>query len=167
MAHMLVVEVNDAQFAQAMKRLDELIKDMTPALRGIGEYLAGSSQDRFGSQTAPDGSAWTPLSKWYRDGKSANQDKILTLRGYLRSSVHWQVMPDQVLVGSNLEYAAIHQFGGIIRPKQAKALKVGGRVVSQVKIPARPYLGISTDDATESEALVADYLAGAFKRGPA
>ena len=36
MAHMLVVEVNDAQFSEAMKRLDELIKNMTPALRGIG-----------------------------------------------------------------------------------------------------------------------------------
>ncbi|MCH4573103.1 phage virion morphogenesis protein [Achromobacter xylosoxidans] len=167
MAHMLVVEVNDAQFAEAMKRLDELIKDMTPALRGIGEYLASSSKDRFGSQTAPDGSAWAPLSEWYRESKRANKDKVLTLNGYLCNTIHWQVFPDQVLVGSNLEYAAIHQFGGIIRPKRAKALKVGGRVVSQVKIPARPYLGISTDDATESEALVAEYLGGAFKGGPA
>ncbi|CUJ55617.1 phage virion morphogenesis protein [Achromobacter sp. 2789STDY5608621] len=162
---MLVVTVNDAQFAQTMKRLAELAQDMTPALRGIGEYLAGSSRDRFGSQTAPDGSAWTPLAHWYREAKPANKDKILTLRGYLSSSIHWQVLPDSVLVGSNLEYAAIHQFGGVIRPKQRKALKVGGRAVSQVKIPARPYLGISTDDATESEALVADYLAGAFKGG--
>lgn len=162
---MLVVTVNDAQFVQAMRRLAELAQDMTPALRGIGEYLAGSSRDRFGSQTAPDGSAWTPLAHWYREAKPASKDKILTLRGYLSSSIHWQVLPDSVLVGSNLEYAAIHQFGGVIRPKQRKALKVGGRVVSQVKIPARPYLGISTDDATESEALVADYLAGAFKGG--
>ena len=44
MAHMLVVEVNDAQFAEAMKRLDELIKDMTPALRGIGERLLEAMQ---------------------------------------------------------------------------------------------------------------------------
>lgn len=167
MATMLVVEVNDAQFAQAMKRLTELMADMTPALRGIGEYLASSSQDRFGTQTAPDGSAWTPLSHWYRETKPANKDKVLTLRGYLRSSIHWQVLPDQVLVGSNLEYAAIHQFGGVIRPKKAKALKVGGRVVSQVKIPARQYLGISAEDATESEELAADYLAGAFRGGPA
>ncbi|MNR54745.1 Phage virion morphogenesis family protein [compost metagenome] len=66
-----------------------------------------------------------------------------------------------------MEYAAIHQFGGVIRPKKAKALKVGGRVVSQVRIPARQYLGISAEDATESEELAADYLAGAFKGGPA
>lgn len=163
MAHMLVVEVNDVQFAQAMKRLDDFIKDMTPALRGIGEYLVGSSQARFQSQTAPDGTAWAPLSQWYRDSKPFNKDKILTLRGYLCSSIHWQVLPDQVLVGSNLEYAAIHQFGGIIRPKRAKALKVGQRIVSQVRIPARQYLGLCAEDVAESEALAAEYLGSAFK----
>lgn len=165
MANMLVVQVNDAQFARAMARLAELATDLTPALRGIGEYLAGSSRDRFKTQTAPDGSAWAPLSKWYRDTKASNQDKILTLRGYLRNSITWQVLPDRVLVGSNLEYAAIHQFGGVIRPKQAKALKVGGRVVSQVKIPARQYLGLSADDTTEIEAQVSDYLASPFRGG--
>lgn len=164
---MLVITVDDAQFARAMQRLAELAQDMAPALRGVGEYLAGSSQDRFTTQMAPDGSAWAPLSQWYRDGKPVNQDKILTLRGYLRSSIHWQVLPDQLLVGSNLEYAAIHQFGGVIRPKHVKALKVGGRYVSQVRIPAREYLGLSAEDATESEAIVADYLVEPIKDGSA
>ncbi|MFY3986072.1 phage virion morphogenesis protein [Achromobacter xylosoxidans] len=162
---MLVVEINDAKFAEAMARLTELARDVTPALRGIGEYLANSSRDRFKTQTAPDGSAWAPLSKWYEQAKPVNKDKILTLHGYLCNTIHWQVMPDSVLVGSNLEYAAIHQFGGIIRPKRGKALKVGGRLVSQVRIPAREYLGVSAEDAAGCEGVVADYLGGAFEGG--
>lgn len=160
---MLVVEINDAKFAQAMARLAELARDVTPALRGIGEYLANSSRDRFKTQTAPDGSAWAPLSTWYEKTKPVNQDKILTLHGYLCNTIHWQVFPDSVLVGSNLEYAAIHQFGGVIRPKRAKALKVGGRPVSQVRIPARAYLGISAEDAAGCEGVVMDYLASGIK----
>lgn len=162
---MLIVEIDDAKFVQAMARLAELARDMTPALRGIGEYLANSSRDRFKTQTAPDGSAWAPLSKWYELAKPVNQDNILTLHGYLCNTIHWQVFPDSVLVGSNLEYAAIHQFGGIIRPRRAKALKVGGRLVGQVRIPAREYLGLSAEDVAGCEGVVADYLGGAFDGG--
>jgi len=51
------------------------------------------------------------------------------------------------IVGTNVKYAAIHEFGGIIRPKSAGGLLVfqaesGGDFVfaKQVKIPRRPYL---------------------------
>ncbi len=47
-------------------------------------------------------------------------------------------------VGTNLVYAAIHEYGGIIRPKVKQFLRfvIDGRVIfaKAVQIPARPYL---------------------------
>jgi phage virion morphogenesis protein len=65
------------------------------------------------------------------------------------------------LVGATMEYAAIHQWGGEIRPRTAKALFVPGYGrLKKVTIPARPYLGVSPDDADVIEAAVAAFLAG-------
>ncbi|MDO5604798.1 MAG: phage virion morphogenesis protein [Paracoccus sp. (in: a-proteobacteria)] len=58
---------------------------------------------------------------------------------------------NSVDIGTNLHYAAIHQFGGTIQPKAGGALTfmlaTGQMIlVGAVTMPARPYLGISTDD---------------------
>ena len=159
---MLVVQVDDRQFRRAMERLAARAKDLTPVLRGIGEYLVQTTQDRFKTQTAPDGTPWQPLQAWYQQQKPQNADKILTLRGYLRNTLHWQVIPDELLVGSSLVYAAIQHFGGKIRAKKGRALSLRGRFVSSVTIPSRRYLGISPTDGEHVEGMVADYLAGAI-----
>ena len=53
---------------------------------------------------------------------------------------------DAVRVGTNVVYAAIHNYGGTIKPKKAKYLKfmVGGQWASkkEVTIPQRQFLGI-------------------------
>jgi len=162
MTNQYLVEVDHKAFNAALSRLAQATENAEPILRGIGEYLRNSTADRFKSQTDPDGNPWTPLSPDYQADKDNNPDKILTLNGYLRKIV-FQVEGDAVLVGSNMEYAAIHQFGGTIRPKTARALKFGDRMVASVTIPARPYLGISDADAAEVEALVSDYLQGALE----
>jgi len=155
------VEVDHKAFNEALARLARATDKPEPVLRGIGEYLRNSTADRFKTQESPDGAPWKPLSETYKASKASNADKILTLGGYLRKIV-FQVAGDTVLVGSPMEYAAIHQFGGTIRPKNAKALSVGGRYVASVTIPARPYLGVSDENAKGIEALVSDYLAGAL-----
>jgi phage gpG-like protein len=55
--------------------------------------------------------------------------------GRLRSSINGQVRGDAAYIGTNVEYAAIHEFGGktkphTIRAKKAKALRftMGGQV---------------------------------------
>lgn len=49
------------------------------------------------------------------------------------------------IVGTDVEYAAIHEFGGVIRPKNEGrylVFEVGGefRMMRQVEIPKRPYM---------------------------
>jgi phage gpG-like protein len=59
-----------------------------------------------------------------------------------------------VTIGSDRPYAAIHQFGGIIRPKSGGRLKfqVNGQWFSakQVTIPARPFFPFRNGKLIES-----------------
>lgn len=150
----------------------------------LGEYLQSSTQARFKTQTAPSGAPWAPLKRSTIRGKKYNADKILTLRGYLRGGIRWQAPDDNtVQVGTNLEYAAIHQFGGEIqqparqatvryRSKAGRTLFAGRRhkkaterLVSipahTVTMPARPFLGISAQDDQEIREIIQEWLARA------
>ena len=177
----LTAAVEDAQARELLQRLGEPgTDDLMPRL---GEYLQASTQKRFKTQTGPDGAAWAPLQPRYARSKKYNKDKVLTLRGYLRSGIHYQATgPAEVEVGSNTKYAAIHQLGGSIdmperqatlrfRSKAGRVLFAGKkhkraaeRKVSigahQVNIPARPFLGVSPADDKEIRAIVMDWLIG-------
>jgi HK97 gp10 family phage protein len=67
----------------------------------------------------------------------------------LRRSIHVETFEKSeqrvsVLIGTDLEYAAIHEYGGDIVPRNARALvfEIDGEVIvtQRVTIPARPYL---------------------------
>ncbi len=165
---------------------DQAARDPSGLMPRLGEYLQGSTQKRFKTQTATDGTPWAPLQKRYARRKRYNKDKVLTLRGYLRSYIHYQVTGgDSVEVGSNQKYAAIHQFGGEIdmpeRQATARYRSVAGKVlfagkkhkrateravtvpVHFVKIPARPFLGLSAEDDREISRIIRDWLASGGK----
>lgn len=142
------------------------IENPAPLLAQLGEYTLRTTRDRFKSQTAPDGTAWQALVPWYRKEKSQNKNRVLTLRGFLRGQLVSQVVNGRsVEVGSNLVYAAAHQFGATIQPKRAKVLVFRGHAAKSVTIPARPYLGLSEVDKNELVERTLDWLrtAGGLK----
>jgi phage gpG-like protein len=68
--------------------------------------------------------------------------------GKLSSSLRWWLVGDKAFVGTNLVYAAIHEFGGTIVPRSAKYLHFRTRdgqwhMVKEVHMPPRPYLAPS------------------------
>ena len=165
-----------------LARMDAAMDNTAPLLARIGEYLQGSSRDRFKSQAGPDGSAWQPLQPRYQRRKKQNKDKILTLRGYLRGQIHWQPDGDDaVRVGTSAKYGAIHQFGGTIqqparqstvhfgagkakhlfvkkkKSKRSMQVSIGAH---QVNMPARPYLGVNAGDQEQIRLRVMDWLSG-------
>ena len=130
--------------------LVDAINDPSPLLAELGEYGLRSTRARFKTQTAPDGTAWTALQPWSQKEKRRNKNRILTLNGYLRGQMTWQLVGDRTVeIGSNLPYAAVHQFGATIKPRAAKVLMFRGHVAKSVTIPARPYLGLSDEDRSE------------------
>lgn len=178
----LTITLDAAQVQAALQRL--ATADTAELMPRLGEYLQRTTQDRFKTQTAPDGTPWTPLQPRYARRKKYNQDKVLTLRGYLRSGIHYQVTaPDTVEVGTNTKYGAIHQLGGTIdmpaRQAKVRYRSVAGHVLfakktqrrgvteqavtidaHQVKMPPRPFLGISADDHREVLDIFKDWLLG-------
>lgn len=178
--------VDDAEVrAQLIALLRADTGDLMPRL---GEYLLKSTQDRFGSQTAPDGTPWAVLKTRYARRKKYNKDKILTLRGYLRSGIRYRVTgANSVEVGTNTKYAAIHQFGGTTdqnaQSRRVRYRSVAGRILFaskrhkenvterwvtrgayQINMPARPFLGVSATDDKEIQSIVLDWVIGSAGR---
>lgn len=119
MATDLQVKVDDRELLDAMARLRlslPLSGDMTPAMQRIGLVLKSAAQLRFRQQQAPDG---TPWKKGHKES-----GRTLTDKGLLRRSLSTVATRSDVTVGTNLAYAAIHQFGGEIRPVNSRFLSV-------------------------------------------
>ena len=157
------VRIDDKAVRQAFHRLAMVTGGNTkPVMGAIGQAVVASTQRRFVSQTSPDGQHWLPVNPLRAADK--RNSRILTESGRLRSSINARPGNDSVRIGTNVLYAAIHQFGGVILPKNAQKLKfmMGGIrfSVARVVMPARPYLGISDDDHEE----IRDIVLGALDR---
>lgn len=140
------LRVEDADVLAALRRVAGVLSDPTPLAGELAALGESSTRLRFRTQTGPDGVAWKQsLRAKVTGGRTLTQD------GHLSGSLSSRHGRDFGEWGVNRIYAAIHQFGGMIRPVNAKALRFqlasgGFAVVKSVTMPARPYLGISDDD---------------------
>jgi phage virion morphogenesis protein len=155
----LNTEIRDQVTSEVLDQIVRNMGSLRPALMEIGEHLQGSVEERFRTETDPEGQPWEPLSPLTLANK--RNDKILTESGGpgLRGSIHYQVGSNSLEQGTNKIYGAIHQLGGTIRAKRAPALAIGRpggafALVKQVTIPARPYLGLSEDDRQAIDAIL-------------
>lgn len=93
--------------------------DMKPVMTVVGRVLLSAAQMRFRSMSGPDGKAWKKSRRALEAG-----GQTLSLSALLRRSLTYEASRDGVAVGTNLAYAAIHQFGGIIRAKSGPFLAI-------------------------------------------
>src|SRR5574343_1143020 len=144
------ITVEYKQVLAAVPRLRLRTDDLGPALAKIGEQLVESTQDHFGSSTAPDGSRWAAnsdvtisrylgLATGKKREKKAAGKKPLVAGGTLRDNIKFSVNGNVLEVGATMEYAAMQQFGG----KRADFSHLWG------DIPARPFLGLSASDIAD------------------
>lgn len=132
--------------------------DLSPLMRGIAAYLRTSTVRRFETNVGPDGVAWKPSLRVRLYG-----GQTLVQRGLLRDSIIDDSGRDFAAVGTNDPRAAAHQFGVTIRPRNARNLAfnlpgVGFRMVKSVTLPPRPFIGLSTGDVDEIEAMSGEYM---------
>ena len=133
-----------------MKRL-QLLGDVN--LKGINKSIAEgirtSTMARFRLEKDPKGKKWKPSVRAQESG-----GKTLTQTAKMKTSIRSRASADGWAVGTNDIRAATHQFGDerIIRARRGPVLRfmIDGRWISKkqvkVKIPARPFLGISEED---------------------
>lgn len=153
----LEVRYNDAEVQDMARRLGSALGrvNFQPLMEVIGQHLVTTTQLRFEKGKGPDGASW-PVSRRAQQG--GGQTLMLTRRLYDSIAQDGPLATAQnVEIGTNVEYAAIHQFGGTIGPhvieaRRGKALFIPGigfrRRVNHPgsDMPARPYLGIDSQD---------------------
>lgn len=143
---------------QPLRRLIKLGENPKPLLAQIAFLGENQTRERFSTETGPDGQKWKDsLRKKLFGGKTLTQD------GHLGDSITSKATDKEASWGSNRIYAAIHQFGGVIRAKTSKGLAFqlasGDNVVTrQVTMPARPFLGVSNADERDITDLVRGYV---------
>ena len=167
-------------------RIDAAIrkgKDFSPALKKTGMLMYASIAKNFRMEGRPE--RWKPLKRVTiarrRKGPGVGSPKILQDTGRLRQSVTsahgpnsiYRLSSTQLVLGTNLKYARIHQEGGTtgpvtIVPRRKKALhwinEAGQHVFAKKvnhpgsKIPARPFLIFQEEDKRNIKALMLEHL---------
>ena len=128
----------------------------------LAQGVRESTLERFRQGKSPDGRRWKSSKRAILEG-----GKTLVKTAQLRNSIHARSDASGFAVGTNAKHAATHQFGEpgrIIRARRKKVLRFqyNGKWVSKkqvrVKIPARPFLGLSDEDMQEMKATVEDFI---------
>jgi len=176
------ITLDDTELLEALNAALSRLEDEAGLYDAIGAELADGVQRRFIAAQDPDGDDWEESE---RARLKERGGKTLTDTGRLQQSITWSVEEGGVLVGTNVEYAAIHQFGGEIeQPARKQTLliddekggfvsaraRTGGlqRVVEAaigartITMPARPFLGLDDIDRVAIEGIASDWLEGAF-----
>lgn len=150
---------------RAFQQMEEFGIDPSPVLDAAGQTLVESSVHRLAvSNEGPDGEKWAQSRRAkFRGGPTQFNSGQAGLAG----SITYRAIPGGVEIGSPLIYAAMRQFGGTIEARPGKSLwfktldETGDEImiaVKKVTQPARPYLGVSDDDADEIADLALRHL---------
>lgn len=132
------IQIDNAEVQERLLKIAEKTQSLRPLMKNIAGIMAYSTEENFKNEGRPD--KWTDLAestKKQREKKKKWPGQILQVEGKLAASINTFYDDDSAIIGSNLDYAAIHQLGG-----QA------GRNKS-VSIPARPYLKLTDSDYKE------------------
>lgn len=157
----VAIDISALQWAIAhVSRIELAAGDAEQLLTELG--AVGESQTRRRievEKTAPDGAPWKP--------NDTNTSILFASGRHLHDSIAFNASASEVEWGASWEWAHVHQKGMVIKPKDKKALAFyapGGMYgvthvfTKKVTIPARPFVGISADNATEITEHVSDFL---------
>jgi phage virion morphogenesis protein len=155
----VTVTVEDAELRAALARMIRAARDPRPALKAIGQVLVTGADLSFRAEEDPWGSPWAPLTQTTLARRRGSRAQILRDSGILANSISARVSGDSVEVGTDVIYAATHQFG---RPDNRFYNSPRGR---PAPIPARPSLPIrggAADLPATQRADILDAVAALF-----
>lgn len=181
------IDIQDKEIHALLKQIAARISDITPAMEEIGEIVRASVVRNFRAGGRP--------GKWKKSSRAkSDSGQTLLDSGRLRNSFsvahghpegYAKVSKDEVAVGTNVVYAAVHHFGAEKGEFGTKAVNVKthkrtiekafGRVLESPKtidvkghtrqqqlpwgdIPDRPFLMIQAEDWTEIMTMLGKYL---------
>lgn len=174
------IRVEVADIDAALAEIERRLEDTTPIMRKVSGVMLDAVEQNFEEEGRP---RWVGLARSTirdRQRKGYWPGRILQRTGRLASSVVRAFGNGFATVGTNLEYAAIQNFGGEIRQfaqtrfvnfrvdkrgrsrfstrqkaNLAQAVTYGDR---RITIPARPFLALTDGDQEEILFEIGDYL---------
>ena len=127
-----------------LSAMQRYLGDTRGLLQTMGAAVESQTKRRVQSEKrAPDGTRWKPWSPAYARTRHAGHSLLIN-RGHLQNSIRWALMgPDEVTIGTHLEYGPRHQFG--------------------IGVPARPFLDpefVHDGNRRELELILTDWVDG-------
>ena len=138
MSEPIEIKLDNKEIESRLLDLAKRSENLRPLMKNIAGVFAYSTEENFKEEGRPD--KWADLAestKKQRTKTGHYPGQILQVSGQLASSISTSYDNDSAVIGSNLDYAAIHQLGGQAGKNQS------------VTIPARPYLQLTQDDFEE------------------
>lgn len=132
------IKIDNKAVNEKLLELAKRGENLRPLMKNIAGIFASSTEENFKEEGRPD--KWTDLAESTKKQRTKQKKwpgQILQVSGQLAASVNTQYADDSAVIGSNKDYAAIHQLGGN-----------AGRN-KKVSIPARPYLLLTDADYEE------------------
>ncbi|MCD8025327.1 MAG: phage virion morphogenesis protein [Candidatus Gastranaerophilales bacterium] len=148
---------NADESVKFLNNLQKKFKDLSPLMKTARVFLKKTVNKNFETQGEHTDEKWMPWSENYKKWRMKNGKSlklILTLDGELRRSIMAKSGKDYALVGTNKEYAAIHNFG--YKGKVNKKSKKGKLFTAKMNMPKREFMRL--DDKTKEELLAELYI---------
>ena len=147
MSEPIEIKVDNKDVESRLLDLAKQSENLRPLMKNIAGVFAYSTEENFKEEGRPD--KWTDLAestKKQRTKTGHYPGQILQVSGQLASSISTYYDNDSAVIGSNLDYAAIHQLGGQAGKNQS------------VTIPARPYLQLNNEEIIEVIIYIKNFL---------
>lgn len=156
-----------------MKDFSTLVNGILQALNKvperIGTEVVNFSKERFVNQDWEDTTSdpWTPRSRKRRGGTKRQNGAILVDSGRLKRSIRkTSVSPERVVIGTDVEYAALHNEGlkGTEQVKQHTRTSRKGKAYTvraharKVDMPERRFMGDSEELCRRLENIIIDEI---------
>ena len=152
------IKIKDQKALQTLNLLARRSEDLSPAMQAIAGVLVDDIEEAFQSEQSPNGEIWASLSDTTikrREKSGYWPGQKLQQTGRLASSLTSSFGKDYAVAGTNVIYAATHQFGA---KKGSFGSDRHGRPIPWGDIPARPFLGLSNDGRHEIEEIIARFI---------
>lgn len=137
---MSIIEIGNSELTAKLGRVAEAMQDTSPLTAAIAGSLVAVTDDNFAAQGRPTWAGRKPSTTKSYQRQGLTYGGVLQRSGDLRARIVPSSNRDSASIGSNLPYAAIHQFGGM-----------AGRN-KKVKIEARSYLPMDANGFLQPEA---------------
>lgn len=151
---------NEFKSPEIIELLKNKLENKNKLMVAIAETMRTAVLKNFETEGSRIGKPWQRLSHQtikQREKKGYWPGKILQQRGQLKRSIISSYGEDYAQVSTNLIYAAIQNYGGVIHRSSLKTFlrkkisgkdikKPGSNKMSSIKIPARPFMQLNDQD---------------------